>query len=317
MAITAATKRSDFEGFLTPEQSAPIFNDAQRLSAFQRLFRRVPLGINGQAIPVITNKPTASWVGEGEQKPATNMGLGKLTITPHKLAAIAVMSAEVVRANPGGINQLIRPALSEAFAIAFDYAVGHNLGGDGTGTGPFADHALSNATKSVQLGTTSQANGGVHGDLVAALTLLIKDGKRLSGWGLDDAIEPRLWGAVDSTGRPLYAELALDQEAAVLAQNGQSPARSGMLLNRPSWMGKGVGSDNTVGFGGDFSKGVWGAVGGISFRVSTEATVTINGQLTSLWEHNLVAILAEAEYGYVNADLDSFVKLNSPTEAGA
>ena len=37
--------------------------------------------------------------------------------------------------------------------------------------------------------------------------------------------------------------------------------------------------------------------------------VTINGALTSLWENNLVAILAEAEYGYVNADIAAYVKL--------
>jgi len=36
--------------------------------------------------------------------------------------------------------------------------------------------------------------------------------------------------------------------------------------------------------------------------------VTINGALTSLWENNLVAVLAEAEFGYVNSDVESFVK---------
>lgn len=316
MAITAPTKTSDFSGFLSPEMSAPIFNDAQRLSAFQQLFRRVPLGINGQAIPVITSKPTANWVAEGAQKPATNMGLDKIIIEPKKLAAIAVMSAEVVRANPGGINQLIRPALAEAFAVAFDLAVGHNKGGDGTGTGPFSTYALSNATKAVELGTTTQANGGIHGDMVAAMSLLVEDGKKLTGFAVGDVLEPKFWGAVDTSGRPLYAELALDQEAALLAQNGQSPARPGLLLNRSAWMGEGVADGTTVGFAGDYTKGAWGAVGGISYRVSTEATVTINGSLTSLWENNLVAVLAEAEYGYVNADLDSFVKLNEAA-AGA
>lgn len=309
MAITAPIKTSDFSGFLSPEQSAPIFNDAQRLSAFQQLFRRVPLGINGQAIPIVTAKPTANWVAEGAKKPATNLGLGKLVIEPKKLAAIAVMSAEVVRANPGGINDMVRPALAEAFAVAFDYAVGYNVGGDGTGTGPFSTYALSNATKSVEIGTATQANGGIHGDLVAAMKLLVDDGKRLTGWGVGSVLEPTFWGAVDTTGRPLYAELPLDANAAILAQNGQSPARPGLLLNRPAWMGDGVANGTNVGFGGDFTKGAWGAVGGISYRVSTEATVTINGELTSLFENNLVAVLAEAEYGYVNADLDAYVKL--------
>lgn len=309
MAITAPMQTSDFSGFLKPEESAPIFNDAWKMSVFQQLFRRVPLGINGQEIPVITNKPTAAWVAEGQKKPGTNMGLGKLTIKPSKLAAIAVMSSEVVRANPGGINDLIRPALAEAFAVAFDYAVGYDLGGDGTGTGPFSAYALSKTTKSVEVGSTTQANGGIHGDLVAAMTLLVNDKKKLTGFALDGTLEPKFWGAVDTTGRPLYTELPLDESAAVLAQNGSSIARPGLLLNRPARMGDGIANGTTKGFAGDFTKGVWGAVGGISYRVSTEATVTINGELTSLFENNLVAVLAEAEYGYVNADVEAYVKL--------
>src|SRR5690606_9149941 len=111
----AATLTSDFSGFLSPEMSAPIFNDARRFSAFQQLFRRVPLGINGQSIPVVTGKPTANWVAEGGRKPSTTGSLDLLTITPKKLAAIWVTSAEVVRANPGNITGEMREGLSEAF----------------------------------------------------------------------------------------------------------------------------------------------------------------------------------------------------------
>lgn len=300
MAITAATQLSDFSGFLSPNEAAPIFDEAQRVSAFQQLFRRVPLGASGEAIPIITSKPTANWVAEGGTKPATEMGMGVLTMEPKKLAAIAVLSAEVVRANPGNITGNIRTGLAEAFATAFDYAVGYGLGGDGTGSGPFDDD-LSDTTKSVEIGTTTQANGGIHGDFVAGMSALLADGKRLTGFALDDTIEPLVWGAVDSSGRPLYVDLPTDDSSL-------SVARAGRLLNRPSYMGEGVGNGTTLGFGGDFTKGAWGAVGGINYRVSTEATVTINGALTSLWEKNLVAILAEAEYGFVVADPEHFVK---------
>lgn len=315
MAISAATTTSDFAGFLTADESAPIFNDAQRQSAFQQLFRRVPLGINGQKVPVVTSKPTARWTAEGAQKHSTEMGFGLLEMEPKKLTAIAVMSAEVVRANPGNINAELRPALAGAFATAFDYAVGYNIGGDGTGTGPFANH-LAATNKAVEIGSTSQANGGTHGDLVAAMRLLVNDGKKLTGFGLDDSFEPELWGAVDANGRPLYVELPTDDTS-------QGIARAGRLLNRPSFMGEGVGASYdpdaggaaaarpVLGFAGDFTKGAWGAVGGISYRVSTEATVTINGTLTSLFENNLVAVLAEAEYGFVLADANAYVRLDN------
>lgn len=301
----AAGATTDFSGFLNPEMSAPIFDQARRVSAFQQLFRRVPLGINGQKIPVVTSKPKAAWVGERGQKPVTDGGLGLLTIEPKKLAAIWVTSAEVVRANPGNITGEMREGLAEAFATAFDYAVGYGLGGDGTGTSPF-DANLSDTTKSVELGTTTQANGGVHGDLVAGMKLLLGDKKKLTGFALGDNFEPFIWGATDSTGKPLYTELPTDTVT-------QGVARPGRLLNRPSFMGEGVENGTTLGFGGDFTKGAWGAVGGISYRVSTEATVTLNGELTSLWEHNLVAVLAEAEYGFVLADDQAFVKYTNVT----
>ena len=308
MAITAPMKLSDFSGFIPPNEAAPIFDDAQYMSAAQSLFRRIPLGASGEAIPVITSKPTANWVEEGEKKPATNMGFDKINVVPKTLAAIAVMSSKVVRANPANVTQQIRRGLSEAFARAFDYAVFHDLGGDGTGTGPF-DVSLSQATKSVTVGTATQAKGGIHGDTVAALDLMVKDSKRLTDWALDDVLEPRFWGAVDATGRPLYVDLPFKEQAEVLAQDGLSVSRPGRLLNRQSAMADGVGNGTIQGFFGDFTKGAWGAVGGISYRISTEATVTINGELVSLFENNLVAVLAEAEYGFAVQSADYFGKL--------
>ncbi|HLR93010.1 MAG TPA: phage major capsid protein [Jiangellaceae bacterium] len=304
----APITRADFEGFLSPEESAPIFNEARRGSVFQNLIRQVPLGINGQKIPVRAGKTVANWVGEGQRKPQTDLGFELLHIEPKKLAAIAVLSAETVRANPGNITQEIRTDLAGAFAEAFDLAVAYNVGGDGTGTGPF-DNYLAETTKSVTLGTATVANGGIHADLVEGMRLLVGDGKKLRGFALDDSIEPDFWGAVDGNGHPLYVNLPTDDVS-------QTIARPGRLLARPSFMGEGVGHGNTVAFGGDFSKAAWGVVGGISYRVSTEAAVTIDGQLVSLFENNLVAILAEAEYGFVVADTEAFVKYEREAAAG-
>lgn len=311
MAITAATNTGDFSGFLTPAESAGIFDQAARQSVFQQLFPRVPLGINGQKIPVVTNKPTANWVGEGEKKPATEMGMGLVYIEPEKLAAIAVMSAEVVRANPGDFTGKLRQGLAEAFAVAFDYAVGYNVGGDGSGSGPF-DTYLNATSKRIALGTATQDAGGVHSDLTAGLRLLVQDGRRLTGFAVDDIVEPEFFDAVDKNGRPIYVDLPTDSSS-------QALARPGRLLNRPSFMGEGVGHGDVVAFGGDFRRGAWGAVGGISYRVSTEATVTINGNLTSLWENNLVAVLAEAEYGFTLADegAEDFVAYEMELESGS
>lgn len=294
MAQTAATKTGDFAGYLKPEMAEAYFTQAARQSVVQSLTRRVPLGINGQEIPVVTSKPTASWVAEAGQKPTTNGALGLKSIAPKKIAAITVVSAEVVRANPGNYVSLFRDQIAEAFAIAFDAATLH-----GTATPFGAGNFIAATTKSVELGTTTAANGGTYGDLNGALKLLVDDKKKLTGWAFDNTVEPILNAAVDLNGRPLFVDAVYEESA----------LSGGRLLRRPAFYSEGVAAGTTVGFAGDWSQAVWGAVGGISYDVSTEATVTINGELTSLWEHNLVAIRAEAEYGWLVNDTSAFVEL--------
>lgn len=318
MAITAPGKLSDFSGFLPAEISSPIFERAARMSVVQQLARKVPLGINGKSVPVITGRPSAGWVDEGAAKPATKGTRTLKTMTPKKLAAIVVNSMEVVRADPGGYVAGMKEELAEAFAIAFDYASLHNLGGDGTGTGPFTTY-VDQATKVQEIGATTQANGGVFVDLKEAMADIVTDtdgtGRRyrLTGWAIDAVLEPVFWGQVDTTGRPIWTDLPQD------ATNGFLGTGVGNLLGRKAFIGEGVATPNltsVVGYAGDWTQAAWGVVGGISYAVSDQATVTINGSLVSLWENNLVAIRAEAEYGFLVNDVDAFSKLtnigNSP-----
>jgi len=291
MAISAATTISGFEGFLTPEMSAPIFDEVARQSVVQRLARQVPLGMNGKSVPFMLTQPTAAWVDEGGLKAASNGTLDLLSMVPKKIACISVMSAEVVRANPGGYATSRNAAFAEAFAKAFDYAALYDLGGDGTGTGPF-DHHIAETVHEVEFGTGTT----VYNDIVSGLSLLVADGKRLTGFAFDDKAEPLLLNAVDDNHRPLL-------------QASTAEGVYSNIIGRPAMLGQGIGdtASGTLGFGGDWSKAAWGVVGGINYSVSTEATVTIGGSLVSLWEHNLVAVLAEAEYGFVLADPDHFV----------
>jgi HK97 family phage major capsid protein len=215
---------------------------------------------------------------------------------PKKIAAIAVVSAEVVRSNPGNYMNLIREQIGEAFGRAFDSAALHGT------SSPFSTY-IDQTSKSIELGTATQATGGLHKDIVNSLGLLTADGKRLNGFALDEVVEPLLLGAVDSTGRPIYIDTPLDGTSAAV--------RPGRLIGRNSYLVNEISNGTVVGYAGDWTQAAWGVVGGISYNVSTEATVTINGQLVSLWENNLVAVLAEAEYGWLVNDTSSFVKLTN------
>lgn len=312
MAITDPTKLSDLSGFLTEEQAAPIFDMAARISVVQRLARQVPLGYRGVSIPVTTGKMSAAWVDEGAQKPASAGSMSLKTITPKKIASIAVVSAEVIRANPGGYVDQILPQMAEAFALAFDRAALRDEGPDGTpGGGPFTTY-VGQTAKSVEIGTSEK---GIYADIIAGLTELVNDGKRLRSFALDDRLEPYFLGALDGNDRPIFIDTPLDvTTAAMFEANQAQPARPGRLIGRPSYFADGVGEDEpdsgtyTLAYGGDWSQCAWGVVGGITYKVSTEATVTIDSKMVSLFENNLVAILGEAEYGFLCNDPQAFVK---------
>ena len=117
MAQANPTATGDFSGFLRPEIAQAYFQEARKRSTVMQLARQIPLGINGQEIPYSTSKATAAWVREGGQKPATESGLALKSITPHKIAAISVVSAEVVRANPGNYMSILRDDIAEAIAV--------------------------------------------------------------------------------------------------------------------------------------------------------------------------------------------------------
>lgn len=294
MPITAPTVTGDFAGFLTRQQAGPIFDEARRRSIVQQLAQEVQLGLAGTSVPVVTGKPVAGWVSEGGQKPASEGARSLVNMDPEKLATIVVVSAEVVRANPAGYMDDVREDIAEAFANAFDAAALY-----GTNT-PFAAF-LGQTTKTVELGTAAQAAGSTYGDIVAGLELLVADGRRLNGFALGLMAEPILLGSTDTTGRPIW----VDSPATETLVDGQLRGR---LIGRPTILDEAADSGTSRGFGGDWTKVAWGAIGGITYDVSTEATVTINGALVSLWEHNLVAIRAEAEYGLVIDDVEHFVE---------
>lgn len=308
MAVTAAMQTSAFSGYLNRREAGPIFQRAARASAIMRLAREVPLGWRGESYPVF-GKLTASWVAEAGKKDAKSLPVAFKNIDPEKMAVIVPVSKELIRANPGGFSAQVRKEIGDAFGRAFDIAAMYDQGGDGTaGGGPFAT-SLMQTTKSVELGTATVANGGIRADLISALNLLVNDGKRLNGFALDDRIEPDLLGAVDTTGRPIWED---KDTVDVPAGEENGAVRRGTLLRRRAWMGEGIYSgttDDIVGFAGDWNEAAWGVVNGISYAVSTEAAVTINGALVSAFEYNLVVILAEAEYGFLVNDPEAFVEL--------
>jgi hypothetical protein len=173
------------------------------------------------------------------------------------------------------------------------------------GTGSPFDHYLAETTKQASLGPNAY-----NALAVDSLRLLTDDGKKWNGTLLDNVAEPIINGSVDANGRPLFVESTYTDVV--------TPFRSGNVVGRQTILSDHVASDPIIGFAGDFSQIVWGQVGGLSFKVSNEATLNYGTpgapQLVSMFQHNLVAILVEAEFGVLINDVDAFVKLTADPE---
>lgn len=303
-AKISQTGDSMFAGYLTPELSQDYFALAEKTSIVQRFAQKIPMGPTGVKIPHWTGAPTAQWLGEGDMKPITKGDMTSQTIAPNKIATIFVASAETVRANPANYLGTMRTKVATAIAMAFDAAALY-----GTNS-PFGAY-INQTSKVVSLpdpGGAGVSNLNAYDALgVTGLSMLVGAGKKWGATLLDNVAEPILNGAKDGAGRPLFVESTYEGVTTGM--------REGRILGRPTILSDHVANGTTIGFAGDFSQVVWGQVGGLSFDVTDQATLNLgtfaSPNFVSLWQHNLVAVRVEAEYGLLVNDKDAFVRLTN------
>lgn len=207
---------------LPPTITGPIFDKAVEQSAVMSLARRVPLSVNAQtAIPVPMDVPVADWVSEGGVKPASQVGVGVKLMSGKKVALLVPVSDEVVMSNPGGLYAQLQQDLPTAIARAFDYAAITGKSLRTGGQGPFADY-LALTPNAISLGTATQGNGGIYGDLVGAMGKVVDANYDMTGWAADPRLKVDAMLQTDTQGRPLMDPV------------------SNTLLGQPAFFNKGV-----------------------------------------------------------------------------
>lgn len=303
---------------LLPEQAQDYFDLIEKSSIVQRVARKVPMGATGISIPHWNGSVSASWVGEAQQKPLTKGSFNSQVLKPAKIAVIFAESAEVVRANPLNYLQTMQRKIAEAIALAFDEAALY-----GSGPAAFTGY-LAQSTQSVSLNgnTAAQAANGSAAYLALndGLATLVNSGRYWTATLLDNVSEPILNTALDANGRPLFVEIGPPTDPA-------NPLREGSILGRQTVVSdhvvsSGAVGSRTIGFLGDFRQVIWGQVGGLTFDVTDQATLDFSTDgtpnLISLWQHNMVAVRAEAEFAFLVNDVNSFVKItDAPAPAAS
>lgn len=216
---------------LPPTITGPIFDQVTETSAVMQLARRVPMSMTANtAIPVSMDLPAAGWVDEGGQKPVGAGAVGVKQMQGKKVALLVPVSQEVARTNAAGLYEQLRQDLPTAISRAFDHAAIHGVDLRTGSAGPFSDY-LKMTSNSVELGTASQANGGIYADLVGGEQLVVDEGYDFTGFAADPKLRPLAKLEVDTTGRPIWVD------------NPGQGSNLGQLIGYPAAYNRGVSGD--------------------------------------------------------------------------
>lgn len=285
---------------LTPEQSAEIWSSAEYNSAVLQLATPVSLPGNGLSVDIITGEPEAAWVGETNEKPVSRPTFGSKLMTPYTMAVIVPFSNQFKRDKARLYAEVVRK-LPQALGKKLD----STIFGGGAAPGSNFDTLAGAATVGI--------NGNTWKGLVAADQAIATGGGTLNGWALSPQARGLLLGAVDGQGRPLFIN------------NVQTDGAVPALLGAPVYTTKGVyladyngataGTDNQLGFAGDWSSAHVGVVENIQLSISDQATINDGGTQLNLWQRNMFAVRAEFEVGFRVRDIAHFARLSNATQA--
>lgn len=103
---------NDFVEYLRPQTIIGRFGQGNIPS-----LRKVPFNIR---IPAQTSGGSANWVGQGKAKPLTKFDFESITFSFAKVAAIAVLTDELIRFSNPAADALVRNALAEAVIARLD-----------------------------------------------------------------------------------------------------------------------------------------------------------------------------------------------------
>jgi HK97 family phage major capsid protein len=277
--------RSTSGVYLPEAVSGEILAKVQEASVIQTAARRLALPGSGAAVSIITGEPTASWVGETEEKPVSNPTVSNKVLRPYKLAVIETFSNEFRRDLPA-LYSALADRLPAALAKKFDTTAFH-------GTAPGSD-----------FDTLASAGSHVldYDGMVAALAAIGASGYDMNGIIVSPQGEAKLLGEKDGNERPLFIS------------NAQAEGGIGSVLGRPVFKSRAAYLDTTtdvLGFAGDWSQAVWGQVGDVQIKISDQATLVSGETTINLFQQNMFAVLAEIEVGFRVGDLAAFKKLTA------
>jgi HK97 family phage major capsid protein len=122
-------------GFLVPDQfSQDVIQLLRPMSVVRRLNPMIlPMPTGTIRVPKITEGSNASYIGENQNAPASQVGTGQVTLTWKKLAVLVPLSNDLVRFSSPGADAIVRDDMVRGMAERENRAF---LRGQGVDSGP-------------------------------------------------------------------------------------------------------------------------------------------------------------------------------------
>ena len=237
----------------------------------------------------------AEFVGEGQQKSATDFESNTRTVKPYKAQLTFRYNEEVKWASEDYQLSVLQDLSSQAapkLARALDFGIFHGISPlQGTSFAGITEY-LSQTTNSVTAGADKLA------DMDAAEALVVADGAIPNGLALDPAYAIGFRSLRDDQRRRIFPDFTM----------GVAPSNvEGFRASVNDTVGGGqVATTGINAFAGDFSKIYWGVQKQVGLHLIEYGDPDGQGDLQ---RNNQIAIRAEVVYGWAIFNLDSFAKI--------
>ncbi|HIE9648213.1 TPA: phage major capsid protein [Klebsiella pneumoniae] len=263
---------NDFVEYLRPQTIIGKFGTGNIPS-----LREVPFNIR---VPVQTSGGTADWVGQGKPKPLTNFNFETITFGFSKVAAISVLTEELLRFSNPKADVLVRNSLAEAVIARLDVDFVNPAKSEVIGVSP---GSITNGA------TTIPSTGSPDDDSTAAFQVFIDANLQPTGavWLMSSSTALALSKRKNALGQKEYPDMTMF---------------GGIFEGLPAIVSQYVGNQLVLVNAPDV---YLADEGGVAVDMSSEASlemesapthdsVTPTGvELVSMWQTNSVAIRAE------------------------
>jgi HK97 family phage major capsid protein len=203
MPYNSIVSRTDADALIPEDVVAGLISAATQESAALTLFRRAQLSTKTSKLPVLAALPVAYWVsGDSGLKQTTEAAWQRVDLVAEEIATIVPIPEAVLDDSQFDIWNELRPALAEAIAVTLDAAVFGGISKPASWPAAVVPAATA-AGNTVELGTSTAAQGGAVGDLEATFDQVEADGFTVTGIAAVTALRGLLRKARDANGQKL------------------------------------------------------------------------------------------------------------------